>query len=315
MSVGVVDEAVYGVKPDDTPDPVAFFYRRQYSSVSTSFSRTYTFTGYSGTQVLQLAQRRRRPMGLADFKADRPARDRVRKEFPDAIFWVADLVTDATGTATVKVSYPDSLTTWRVTARAVTEDTRLGAAVARTTTTKDVIVRVATPRFLTEGDTVRGAAGHPQLPAGVAQPFSIGLTASGVTATAATSPGAIQAGHPVEGRAPQFVELQGVRGRARRPSLATRPPGRDGDAAQMTLPVLPYGLVREVGASGTLDGDLGADRAPRDPRAVEPGGPHHRRLARALAGRLDAQRARLPHRLSRTAAPSRRCRASCRTCS
>ena len=51
----------------------------------------------------------------------------MRKEFPDAIYWVADLVTDASGTATVKVAYPDALTTWRVTARAVTTDTRVGA--------------------------------------------------------------------------------------------------------------------------------------------------------------------------------------------
>ena len=126
VSVGVIDEAVYGVKPDDTPDPVSFFYRRNYADVSTSYSRNYAFTGYSGTQQLKLAQQRRRPMSLADFKAERPERPKVRKDFPDAIFWIADLVTDAKGTATVKVSYPDSLTTWRVTARAVTQDTRLG---------------------------------------------------------------------------------------------------------------------------------------------------------------------------------------------
>ena len=58
------------------------------------------------------------------------------------------------GRARVAVTYPDALTTWRLTARAVTEDTRVGATVARTTTTKDLIVRVVTPRFLTEGDEV-----------------------------------------------------------------------------------------------------------------------------------------------------------------
>ena len=59
------------------------------------------------------------PFTLADFKADRPAQPQVRKDFPDAIYWVADLVTDAAGSATVKVKYPDALTTWRLTARAV----------------------------------------------------------------------------------------------------------------------------------------------------------------------------------------------------
>ena len=54
----------------------------------------------------------------------------------------------------MQVPYPDALTTWRLTARAVTADTRVGAGVARTTTTKDLILRVVTPRFLTEGDSL-----------------------------------------------------------------------------------------------------------------------------------------------------------------
>ena len=78
----------------------------------------------------------------------------MRKDFPDAIHWVGDLVTDAQGHGRIAVTYPDSLTTWRLTARAITEDTRAGSTVARTTTTKDLIVRVITPRFLTEGDEV-----------------------------------------------------------------------------------------------------------------------------------------------------------------
>src|SRR5690606_34145778 len=78
----------------------------------------------------------------------------VRKDFPDAIYWTADIVTDAEGRARVAVTYPDALTTWRLTARAITEDTRTGFTGARTTTTKDLIVRVVTPRFLTEGDAL-----------------------------------------------------------------------------------------------------------------------------------------------------------------
>ena len=74
VSLGVIDEAVYGVKPDTTADPLRFFYRREYRRVGTQFSREYSFVGYSGTQQLLLAQRQRRPFALADFKAD----DRTR---------------------------------------------------------------------------------------------------------------------------------------------------------------------------------------------------------------------------------------------
>ena len=54
VSLAVIDEAVYGVKADDTPDPVRFFYRREYSRVGTTFSSSYYFTGYSGRDRLQI---------------------------------------------------------------------------------------------------------------------------------------------------------------------------------------------------------------------------------------------------------------------
>ena len=123
VSLAVIDEAVYGVKADDTPDPVRFFYRREYSRVGTTFSSSYYFTGYSGRDRLQLARRERRPFTLADFKGDQPVQAQVRKEFPDAIYWVGDLVTDAQGKGRIAVTYPDALTTWRLTARAITDDT------------------------------------------------------------------------------------------------------------------------------------------------------------------------------------------------
>ena len=68
------------------------------------------------------------------------------------MYWVANLVTDRNGEARVQVTYPDALTTWRVTARGATVDTRVGQAIGRTTVTKDLIARVITPRFLAQGD-------------------------------------------------------------------------------------------------------------------------------------------------------------------
>ncbi len=249
VSIGVVDEALYGVRQDTTSDPLRFFYRRAYSDVSTSFSRGYYFTGYSGSQVLKLAQRRR-PMVLADFKAERPARDAVRKEFPDAIFWLADLVTDVNGEGTVRVTYPDSLTTWRLTARAVTADTKVGVALTRTTTTKDVIVRLATPRFLTEGDTVSvPLVTHNYLPQ--SESFAMTVAAEGLSAANANAAGtrtsSIGAGG--EDRSSWTFTADAV-GTATLTARATS--AQDEDAMQVSLPVLPYGLKREVGISGTV---------------------------------------------------------------
>lgn len=255
LSVGIIDEAVYGVKPDTTPDPIRFFYRLSYSRVWTDFSRDYSFVGYAGSQQLLLTQRRR-PFTLADFKGDKPERPQVRKEFPDAIFWVANLVTDEAGKASVEVPYPDALTTWRLTARAVTPDTRVGTGVARTMTTKDLILRIATPRFLTEGDRVElPYIVHNYLPGESA--VTLTGAATGLTPDPDQPAGGL--GEPRELRIAENGESRidwrlraDQVGQASVSGTAVAP--TDGDALELALPVHPFGLKKEAGAAGSIVG-------------------------------------------------------------
>jgi alpha-2-macroglobulin len=78
----------------------------------------------------------------------------VRNDFRSTIVWQPDIVTGKNGTATVKVKYPDSLTTWKATARGVTEANQFGIAETNTITRQPLIVRLEAPRFFVEGDTV-----------------------------------------------------------------------------------------------------------------------------------------------------------------
>ena len=194
---------------------------------------------------------RKRPYSLADFKADKPAQPQVRKDFPDAIYWVADVVTDARGEATVQVTYPDALTTWRLTARGATADTRVGQAVARTTVTKDLIVRVITPRFLTEGDdVVTPVIAHNYLPGERA--IDLTLTATGPDARRRARRATRRRADGRRGT-PRLA-LHGRRGRARhrdrhghdRPAIATR--------SSSASPCCLSGSKREIGTSGSLTG-------------------------------------------------------------
>jgi len=250
VSVGVVDEAVYGVRRDSTPDPLRFFHRREYAMVSTDFSRDYPFVGYSGTDQLLLA-RRHRPFTLADFKADRPDRPRVRKDFPDTIYWAPDVTTDADGNARVTLTYPDSLTTWRLTARAVTVNTDVGTTTANTISTKDLILRVVTPRFLTEGDQVSiPTIVHNYLPDTAS--VNVSLSADGLQPAAGAntaSPSTVRV--PSNGQ--ERIDWRYVANQVR-PVTLTGQATSDaaGDAMQTTLPVLPAGLQRNAGTSGSL---------------------------------------------------------------
>jgi uncharacterized protein YfaS (alpha-2-macroglobulin family) len=154
VSLGVVDESIYEIAGESAYDIRRHFYGPRANRVQTYFSVNYYFTGYAGTKTVELAQRKR-PNQLADFKSESEAANpRIRKLFKDTAFWQPAVVTGADGKATVKFELPDNLTTWRATARAVTADTRVGVAVSRVVERKDVIIRVAAPRFLTAGDTV-----------------------------------------------------------------------------------------------------------------------------------------------------------------
>ncbi|MGH2575868.1 MAG: alpha-2-macroglobulin family protein, partial [Ignavibacteria bacterium] len=78
----------------------------------------------------------------------------LRSDFKDAIYWSPSVETDANGYVAVKVKFPDNLTTWRITSRVITGDTKVGQMVNTVITRKDLLVRMETPRFFQQNDEV-----------------------------------------------------------------------------------------------------------------------------------------------------------------
>jgi uncharacterized protein YfaS (alpha-2-macroglobulin family) len=153
LSLGVVDEAIYGVRPDTTQNILNFFFGHDYNRVMTQSSLQYYFSGQAGRRRMQLAELRPRSH-LAQLKPERLVQPKVRKAFPDTAFWAAGLLTDGNGHAQTKVEYPDSLTTWRATARGITAKTSVGSATLKTIVRKNLILRLTTPRFMVQGDEI-----------------------------------------------------------------------------------------------------------------------------------------------------------------
>jgi uncharacterized protein YfaS (alpha-2-macroglobulin family) len=161
ISLGVVDEAIYAIRPDTMQGPLGYFFGHDWNMVHTEDSLNFYFNGEAGKRRMRLAALRDASR-LAQLKPDRMVQPKIRKAFPDTAFWAADLVTDAAGKAQAKVEFPDSLTTWRATARGVTADTqvgtqvgtRVGAATLKTIVRKNLILRLAVPRFFVQGDEI-----------------------------------------------------------------------------------------------------------------------------------------------------------------
>ena len=77
---------------------------------------------------------------------------KVRKAFPDTAYWNPSVRTGTDGHAHVAFNFPDALTTWRTTIRAMTDNGKAGSVVTRVVVRKNLIVRLAAPRFFRQGD-------------------------------------------------------------------------------------------------------------------------------------------------------------------
>jgi uncharacterized protein YfaS (alpha-2-macroglobulin family) len=78
----------------------------------------------------------------------------VRAKFADTALWLADVKVDETGSAEAEITFPENLTTWRVRAHGITKTTAVGSATREVVTTKNLIVRLQSPRFFVERDEV-----------------------------------------------------------------------------------------------------------------------------------------------------------------
>lgn len=247
FSVGVVDEAIYAVKREIQPDITQVFYGRRWRQVQTDSSLYFYFYGEAGKRRIDLT-RLRPSSALAQLKPERLVEPKIRKEFPDTAFWVAQMRTNAQGRATARVTFPDSLTTWRATARGVTADTKVGQAVHRTVVRKNLMVTMAAPRFLTEGDVVtipvlvRNYLEEPVKARVSMEAPALKLIEGATREVEVASRGEVRVDYRFE--APV--------GLARATLLASALTGKESDALELTIPVEPDGLKWRTGEQGAL---------------------------------------------------------------
>lgn len=138
FSMAVVDLAALALADPNSEEIVPAFYKVQPLGVST------------GLTDAVYARRGLPQPGGGGGGGDAPFD--LREKFPDTLYWKADIVTDAQGKAQITLTLPDSLTTWQVDTRGLTKDTKVGQAAVRVVTSKELLIRPQTPRFLVVGD-------------------------------------------------------------------------------------------------------------------------------------------------------------------
>jgi uncharacterized protein YfaS (alpha-2-macroglobulin family) len=246
FSLGVVDEAIYAIRPDNTTDILKFFYGRVSNLVSTDSSLSYYFHGEAGKKQMQLAKVKKRDW-LAQIKPERLVQPKIRKAFPDTAFWVADAKTGADGKATVKFSFPDSLTTWRATARGITADSKVGSTVEKVIVRKNVMVRLVVPRFFRQGDEVTiSAIVHNYLANGKTARVSMEVKGLQIVNGATRDVN-------VPSKGDVKVDWRVKAGNVLESTLTTKAlTDEESDAMELTLPVIPYGVKMAVPKAGSI---------------------------------------------------------------
>jgi uncharacterized protein YfaS (alpha-2-macroglobulin family) len=237
VSLGVVDEAIYSVAPDYAGNIRKHFYGARYNSVATTLSINYSFIGYAGDKPMDLAATKP-SYQLADFKNQGDqVQPMIRKDFRDTAFWQPSAITGADGRATVKFRLPDNLTTWRATARGVTSDLKVGVKTSKVVSRKDVILRLETPRFITQGDTVTlSGVVHNYLKEAKSTQISISVSGAQLIGSEQQTVTIDQQGeHRVDWQisAPQTGEVR---------LLAKALTNTESDAVELALEVVPRGL-------------------------------------------------------------------------
>ncbi len=256
LSFGVVDEALYQVRPDESGDMVASFYPKRYAELNPQTSFEFYFYGEAGTRSPLLAASGLYHPRLAQVK---PGSDlvvpKVRKAFPDTAYWNPNVRTGADGHAHVQFNFPDALTTWRTTVRAMTDDGKAGSVVSRVLVRKNLIVRLAAPRFFRQGDeTVLRVIAHNYLATAKDVTFALDVTGVDVIGGASQKIN-------VPARGESYAEWRvkaSVTGSAVFTAKALT--NEESDALEMTLPVLPYGVKQRAAGAGVVFSGAGQNQ-------------------------------------------------------
>ena len=148
IGVALTDLAALSLLPASGPTLLESFYGPQGLALRTSSSLTLNADEITAS----LSERK----GDSIFDEGIPE---LRGEWIDATYWNPSLRTDAAGEAVIHLRLPDSLTTWRLDARAVTSgvdgDTLVGQAHFDLRSARPLIIRPSTPRFFIVGDQAR----------------------------------------------------------------------------------------------------------------------------------------------------------------
>lgn len=180
----------------------------------------------------------------------------VRSNFADTAFWKATLNTAADGTAEIELDMPENLTTWKIKTWGMGHGTKVGQGEAEVITSKDLLIRLQSPRFFVEKDEVVLSANvHNYLETD--KDVRVVLEIDGETLAAMDS-STIEQTVKIAAGGEQRIDWR-VKALREGETIITMKALTDeeSDAMQMSFPVFVHGMLKTESYSGAIrpDGD------------------------------------------------------------
>ncbi len=256
--LNVVDASIYAIQADNAGNPYDMLWGQQGQRVTYDYSLSGTYPGGAyqvwGAPKSDPTSKTPKLPALSESFQNRisdgysvtPQGISIRRNFADTAYWSPSLLTDADGHGKFNFTVPDTLTSWRTTARALATNSSAGMATNDVKVNLPLMVRLALPRFYVQHDDATAAA--------IVQNYSDVEKTAKVTLTAE--------GVKVNGTAEQSVTLppNGIKRLTWKVNVtgeneavfmcsADAGPGAQ-DATESVLPILPDGTKRVDAQSG-----------------------------------------------------------------
>jgi hypothetical protein len=281
LSLAMVDEAIYALASDPARPIFDGFYSRRRHSVG-------TYDSMGPTRYLAYDEGGQGGGGDGDYYGN------PRHEFPDTAAWFPALRTNAGGQVTVQVKLPDNLTSWRLTAKAVTLNTQVGEVHINFLTQQAVVVRPQLPVGLVSGDQVELSAlvhNYSDAPIDLLAAIQVNETDLSIhgplTQSLALAAGEVKL---VAWDATALEASEAMVTISAFPSPLTplpggeEKPGEIGDAVQLSIPIQPLAVPALAAQTGSFQGAL--DTVIPLPEGALGLSTVHLELSRSAAGEL-----------------------------
>ncbi len=248
VSLSLIDAAVLALVGDQDQDILAAFYRQRGLGVHNSLTLVTSVDRYTA----YLDKKAKGGGGGGEVT--------TRELFADTAFWRAAVRTGPTGQTTVYVPLPDNLTTWRMRAKAVSADTRLGQGEVDVIATQDILLRPVLPRFFSVGDQAHiGAIVHNYTPVTETMNVSLQIPEAGLVGESQF----LKIGP--NSSAPVYWDVSVSRTLSVTVHIKALTPDGRGDAVKLTLPVnaffdnIPYSNYQSITGTATITATLPPD--------------------------------------------------------